>query len=380
MSTIRVDNMNDPRDVAKRPGARHRRIKLPCVIDATQPPLEVALLTLAQARAILADPMRDMRYLDTRLGPMVAAYIAWKKLGRPAKTTIDTYERILARLAVDIPPGIGIAELSAAELGLYLNSVPPDSWKLHRTVINGFVEWAINYDHRSSKNPIKLLPRMQPGPRRTITVFTEAEIDAIISAASFMDDPIRDHARAILMVDTGCRKAELRMLQHQAIDPVKKLITVIGKGDKEREIPVHGEFWLAYERSLFEEIPGLERLPEPEDYFWFPMRVAGEYKGRRRQVTKAYPERPMGQRGFHEWWGRLVEHAGVTYRKPHTTRHTYATAALDASDGDIYGVKELLGHASVSTTELYLHAGKKAKESVARKLAAARRNREGRLQ
>ena len=81
----------------------------------------------------------------------------------------------------------------------------------------------------------------------------------------------------------------------------------------------------------------------------------------------------MSQRAMHEWWERLIGHAGVDYRKPHTTRHTYATAALEASDGDVYGVKELLGHASVRTTELYLHAGKKAKESVARKLAAARK-------
>ena len=160
-----------------------------------------------------------------------------------------------------------------------------------------------------------------------------------------MDDPVRDRARAMLMFDSGCRKAELRMLRHAQIDPAKKLIAVIGKGDKEREIPVHGDFWLAYERTLFEPIPRLDRLPEPDDYFWFPMRVAGEYQGRERQVTKAYPDRPMGQRGFHDWWERLVGHSGVTYRKPHTTRHTYATAALEASDGDIYGVKELLGHA-----------------------------------
>ena len=159
-------------------------------------------------------------------------------------------------------------------------------------MINGFIEWAINYDHRSSKNPVKLLPRMQPGPSRTITVFTEAEIDTIISSARYMDDPVRDHARAILLFDTGCRKNEVRMLRHEAIDPGKKIITVIGKGDKEREIPVHGEFWLAYERSLFEPIPRLDRLPEPEDYFWFPMRVAGAYGSRER---RSRPPTPSGR-------------------------------------------------------------------------------------
>ena len=219
--------------------------------------------------------MRDMAYLDTRLGPTVAAYIAWKKLGRPAKTTIDTYERRLARLAVSLPPGVGIAELDVADLSLYLNTVPPDSWRHDRTIIKGFIEWAIMHDHRSAKNPVLLLPKMMPGPQRTIKVFTEDEMDAIVAASRFMDDPVRDRARAILLFDSGCRKAEVRMLQHRAINPAEKVITVIGKGDKEREIPVAGDFWLAYERSLFEPIPKLDRLPEPDDFFWCRMRIAG---------------------------------------------------------------------------------------------------------
>jgi integrase/recombinase XerC len=191
-----------------------------------------------------------------------------------------------------------------------------------------------------------------------------------------MDDPVRDEARARLVIDSGCRKAELRGIRHRNIDPANRTISVIGKGDKEREIPIHGDFWIAYERSLFEPIPKLDRYPEPDDYFWFPMRVAGEYKGRVRQVTMSYPDRMMVESGFHGWWVRLTSHAGIDYRKLHTTRHTYATAALEASH-DLYGVQQLLGHASVKTTEKYLHAGKKAKESVARKLAAARRERVG---
>ena len=178
-----------PRRIAKAPHrfhgrGTHRRYQLPCAADLTAPPpLEAALLTLAQAKQILADPMRDMAYLDTRLGPLVAAYIAWKKTGRPAKTTIDTYERILARLAVHLPPGVGVDEFGVAELSLYLDAVPPDSWRLHRTVINGFVEWAIENDYRTAKNPVKRLAKMQPGPSRVITVFSERELDAIVGAA-----------------------------------------------------------------------------------------------------------------------------------------------------------------------------------------------------
>ena len=369
-STIRADNIKP--GTAETARAWHRRSQLPCTTDPTQPALEVALLTLAQARAILADPMRDMRYLDTRLGPMVAAYIAWKRTGLKAPTTLDAYERILARFAISLPPGVGIDDVGVAELALYLNAVPTGSWGQHRKILNGFMEWAINFDYRSAKNPVKRLDKMAAPAERTISVFDEQEIDAIISAARFMDDPVRDRARAMLLFDAGCRKAEVRMLQHRAIDPARKLVTVIGKGNKERDIPIDGDFWLAYERSLFEPIPKLGRCPEPDDYFWFPMRVAGAYKGRERQVTRAYPEKPMGECSFHGWWNRLVGHSGVDYRKPHTTRHTFGTAALEASD-DLYGVQQMMGHASLRTTQVYLHAGKKAKESVARKLAAARK-------
>ena len=315
-----VPTMEKPRAAQTAGAVAQGGIDSPCAADLTAPPpLEAALLTLAQARAILADPMRDMAYLDTRLGPTVAAYIAWKKLGRPAKTTIDTYERRLARLAVSLPAGVGIAELDVADLSLYLNTVPPDSWRHDRTIIKGFIEWAIMHDHRSAKNPILLLPKMQPGPQRTVKVFTESDLDALINAARFMDDPVRDQARAILLIDSGFRKAECRTLRHREIDPGKKTVTVIGKGDKEREIPIAGDFWLAYERSLFEPIPRLGRLPEPNDFFWFPMRVAGAYQSRERQVTKAYPDVPMSPRAFHKWWERLVDHAGIDL--PETPHH-----------------------------------------------------------
>ena len=202
MSTIRADNVNDPRNAANVRGHGTGGYSSHASPMLLSPPSRWrSSLSRRHARSWRTRCVTSATSTrgSARWSPRTSR---WKKLGRPAATTIDTYERILARLAVSLPPGIGIAELSSAELSLYLNDVPPDSWKLHRTVINGFLEWAINYDHRTAKNPIKLLPRMQPGPWRTITVFTEREIDAIINAARLMDDPVRDHARAMLMVDT----------------------------------------------------------------------------------------------------------------------------------------------------------------------------------
>lgn len=364
----------------KKPGAAltarawHRRNRLPCGNDLTAAPLEVALLTLAQARAILADPMRDMRYLETRLGPPIQAYLRWKRQSKAMPKTLDSIERSLARLAINIPAGVGVAELDVEHLILVLDTIPEGSWKLHRSHWNGFLRWSIQFDHRSAKNPMELLPTLlRQNQRRVYKTFSEGEQAAIVNASRLMDDPARDRARAILLLDCGLRKGEARGLRVADINPADRVVTVRGKGEKEREIPIRGPFWLAWESALLEPIPRWARDWQLDDYVWFPMRVAGAYQSRERQVTASYPDRPMSERAFHEWWKRLIDHAGVTYRKPHMTRHTFATGVLDATKGDIYAVKELLGHESTKTTEIYLHSSRRRKEEAADAYARVRR-------
>jgi len=379
MSDFVIDGML--RALDKKPGAastaraRHRRNRLPCGNDLTAAPLEVELLTLAQAVAILADPMRDEAYKQTALGPDIVDHINHVRLGRVSAVTVDAKERILARLAVSCPD-VGIGELAYEHLERYLITVPEGSWRVHRSHINTFVKWAIMFDRRGAKNPVGLLPELRPGLRRAPTIFDEREREAILAASQWMDDPARDRVRAQLLLDAGIRKGEATALHQGDVDPAKREITVLGKGAKERKIPIDDEssFWLAWENQLLAPYPRRGRLPEPDDYVWFPMRVAGEYKGRARQVTKAYPDRPMGPRGFHEWWKRLLGHTNVKYRKPHMTRHTFATDALDATEGDLYGVQQLLGHANIATTQLYVHSSMRRKESVVRALARVRRD------
>jgi site-specific recombinase XerC len=65
--------------------------------------------------------------------------------------------------------------------------------------------------------------------------------------------------------------------------------------------------------------------------------------------------------------------AGVRHRKPHMTRHTFATDVLDATEGDLYAVKELLGHSSTRVTEVYLHSSRTRTESAVKALTEYRR-------
>jgi site-specific recombinase XerD len=355
--------------------ARHRRYQLQCAPTVPpSPPLELALLSLDEARNILADPMRDMAYLETRLGPDVADFLRWKRQSNASPRTLDSLERYLARLAVELPAGVGIADISIEHLMLVLDGIPPKSWKKVRSHYRTFIDWAIAADRRGAKNPVGQLPTLLGQNNVPVyKTFTETERDLIVQAARHMDIPVLDRARALLQLDGPFRKGELCGIRCWDIDPVDRVVTVTGKGDKQNVVPIRGPFWLAWEHALLEPLPRTGCQLRPDDYVWFPARVAGAYKNRERQVTAIYPDRPMGSRGFHEWWGRLIAHSGVTYRNPHMTRHTYATDALDASDGDLYGVSKLLNHASTKTTEIYLHSSRRRKESVADKLGRVRR-------
>ena len=70
---------------------------------------------------------------------------------------------------------------------------------------------------------------------------------------------------------------------------------------------------------------------------------------------------------------RVEATAGVRHRKPRMTRHTFATDVLDATEGDRYAVKELLGHSSTRVTEVYLHSSRTRTEAAVKALSEYRR-------
>ena len=83
------------------------------------------------------------------------------------------------------------------------------------------------------------------------------------------------------------------------------------------------------------------------------------------------PEKPLS---YSAWWRRVENEAGVRHRKPHMTRHTYATDVLDATEGNLYAVKELLGHSSTRVTETYLHSSRTHTQAAVAALSEYRRN------
>ncbi|MCR4338804.1 MAG: tyrosine-type recombinase/integrase [Gemmatimonadaceae bacterium] len=327
--------------------------------------------TLRELHAILCGHTNNRSYLATRLGADVQEYLAWKRKGRTRPRTLDQYERDLSRLALAIPDTT-LEEVQAVDLILLLDLIPEGSWARFRAAWNGMFRWAQRFGRRPD-NPCDQLPELQRRNTKPVyPIFALPEQQALINGCATSLLPDVDRARVNLLLDTGARKGEACGVQFGDIDLRERVILLHGKGGKPRLVPIHRETATAIDVLLIEGVHG--RDLEPDHFLWFPWSVSKMHTTGERRLNRVYPERPMMPRGFHEWWagkyGRVAA-AEIRYRKPHMTRHTFATDLLDA-DANPHDVQELMGHADMRATEVYLHSSRKRLHRATDKLAAYR--------
>jgi integrase/recombinase XerC len=147
---------------------------------------------------------------------------------------------------------------------------------------------------------------------------------------------VRDHAVLELLYGCGLRVAELCGLDTGDLDLVDRTVTVVGKGNKQRRIPMHERCgdsisaWLVAPRQV------LVTEATPADAVFLNRRGAR-----------------LGTRDVR----RIVDRRSPAPAHPHALRHTFATHLLDGG-ADLRVVQELLGHASLSTTQVYTHVSK----------------------
>jgi integrase/recombinase XerC len=145
----------------------------------------------------------------------------------------------------------------------------------------------------------------------------------------------RDRAIMELLYSSGLRLAELCRLDVDGLQMADQTVRVIGKGEKERIVPVGKEAREALQKWLQER----QGLAKPGETALFVGR-GGERLGRRAVQTRV------------AYWARRQ---GVSLRVyPHLFRHSFASHLLE-SGGDLRGVQELLGHADIATTQIYTH-------------------------
>ena len=147
----------------------------------------------------------------------------------------------------------------------------------------------------------------------------------------------RDLAIAELLYSAGLRLSELVSANLNDLDRNEKVITVIGKGQKTRVVPVGG--------------PALTALAE-----WMKYRPMGkEALGYDSPLFVTQRGKRMSPRAVQDRLRQLAIKHGMTQRvHPHVLRHAFASHLLESS-GDLRAVQELLGHANIATTQIYTH-------------------------
>ena len=172
-------------------------------------------------------------------------------------------------------------------------------------------------------------------------VLTLAEIERILDVADQDNHlSIRNVAMLELLYGSGLRISELLDLKTNDLHINMGFINVIGKGRKERIVPIGNEAAKALKKYLESARLKLSKTPTP---YVFLNRF-----GKR-----------ISRIGFYKILKMLAEKANIDKEvSPHTLRHSFATHLLEAGV-DLRYVQELLGHADVSTTEIYTHINKK---------------------
>jgi integrase/recombinase XerD len=302
-------------------------------------------LTLSELETMLHEPVRDKRYLDTRLGPSVRAYLSWKENeAGAAERTLDQYERDLARLCIMLADH-DVRAVTTDELRQVRDTFPKGSRKRVTAAYRDFWRW-LYQEGRIDRDPMARVRYPKRGSVPVLDVFTAEEEARLITAQT----RIRDRVGVAILLDAGVRASEIRHVRVQDVDLAERWIIVRrGKGGKGRVVPIRGRVVVLLEEFLLTPIPKLNREPALSDFVLYPT-GAGPHG-----PTWSDPSRCMAPSTFWRWWKACCERASIRYRKPHTSRHTYATKLIRASR-DVAAVQKALGHASVRTTiDVYTH-------------------------
>ncbi|MEW6268864.1 MAG: site-specific tyrosine recombinase XerD [Thermodesulfobacteriota bacterium] len=212
-------------------------------------------------------------------------------------------------------------------------------------------------------NPVSDLrqPRL---PRRLPETLGASEVPRLLAAAAASPTPLRDQALLEVLYGAGLRVSEAISLRVDVVFLRERAVRVVGKGDKERVVPLGRPACAALARYLEHERP----------------RLLG--KGRATEVFLSPRGRRLTRQAVFALVRRLAARAGVeTQLSPHGLRHAFATHMVERG-ADLRVVQTLLGHANIATTEVYTHLSRAHLRQVhaahhprERAAAAARRTR-----
>ncbi|WP_286241018.1 site-specific tyrosine recombinase XerD [Neptuniibacter halophilus] len=268
-----------------------------------------------------------------------------------SENTLSSYRRDLLQFAGWLfTRNMDLLTCSRADLQQYLTWRVREKLRASSTArmlscLRGFYHYLLR-EEQISEDPTLLVESPKKG-RRLPKTLTEQDVIALLEAPE-LNDPVqfRDRAMLELLYATGLRVTELVSLQLHEVNLNQGVIRVMGKGGKERLVPM-GEEAISWVRQYLRQVRPLLMGEQVADVL-FPSR-------RGQQMTRQ------------TFWHRVKRHALIAGidkpLSPHVLRHAFATHLLNHG-ADLRVVQMLLGHSDLSTTQIYTHVAKHRLQSL----------------
>ena len=270
--------------------------------------------------------------------PDVEAFLA-VSAARLAPRTVEAYRRDLTAVATTVAKPVGEATTEDIErylAGLRADGLAATTIARRAAAIRSFFRHQTLLGARADNPAAELdLPRRT---RRLPRTLSPGEAERLVEAArGTTPRALRDHALVELMYGAGLRVSEAVGLERGGVDLDDRFVRTVGKGGKERVVPIGRQAAEALRRYLAHGRPHLDRRHRPELFL--------NAKGG-----------PLSRAGAFLILRKLAGKAGLDPERvhPHLLRHSFATHLLEGG-ADLRSVQEMLGHADLATTELYTH-------------------------
>jgi integrase/recombinase XerC len=278
----------------------------------------------------MSDLSPNQQYLD--------GYLAWlRNEKRYSDLTAENYARYLRHLfelASDTPlADLGIHHIRRYIAQLHSKGLGGRSLARMLSAWRGFFTYLMR-DHGLTDNPCTGL-RAPKSPRKLPLALSPDDASRMVDLPTDTTESIRDKAIYELFYSSGLRLAELVGLDPEQLDLISGEIRVTGKGSKTRIVPL-GQFAITALKAWLVVRDQIAREGE-----------AALFVGKRgSRISPRVVQLRMKQWGIKQ---------GISINvHPHLLRHSFATHVLQSS-GDLRAVQEMLGHASISTTQVYTH-------------------------
>ena len=268
-----------------------------------------------------------------------------------SKNTLSAYRQDLTDLAAWLygtgEPGLASAspELLSRYFSERFRLIRATTANRRLSSMRRYYGWLLNQGRRAD-DPCLLL-KSAKRPARFPKAPIESQVESLLNAPD-AETPagLRDRAMLEMMYAAGLRVSELIQLRSVDVSLSDGIVRVIGKGDKERLVPI-GEEALSWLSRYLRESRGLLLSGKTSNALFVTERAL-----------------PMTRQGFWKMIKRYALKAGIEMSlSPHTLRHAFATHLLNHG-ADLRVVQMLLGHADISTTQVYTHVANDRLKSI----------------